>query len=109
MPDRKVSDMFDKMDLGYGLVLVDEDCVIVRATDGMAVRSDGCGDGYFIGHVVSAIPYHVEWDDDGIVYSTDEELAAAIHDDGSKVWRLAPRSFDTYHIGDMGDYDFVIA
>ena len=103
----EVLEMMEKMNLSYGLVLVDEDCVIVRATDGIAICSNGCGDGYIIGHVTSAIPYRVKWDDEEIEMS-DKAIVNAIHDDGTDTWCLAPRIFNTYTIGDAGPYDFVI-
>ena len=99
--------MMDKMDLSYGLVFVDEDCVIVRATDGTAICSNGCGDGYFVGHVTSSIPYRVKWSDEEIDM-TDKAIADAVHDDGTDVWRLVPHHFDIYTSGDAGPYDFAI-
>ena len=95
------------MDLANGLAFVDEDCVIVRATDGIAICSDDCGDCYFIGHIVSTMPYHVEWDENDMPYSADE-LARAISENGASDWCFAPRPFDNYHIGENGAYHFVI-
>lgn len=97
--------MNEKMTLEQGMIKVDEDCVIVRITDGTAICC--CDGSYSIGHVISTRPYRVRWDDES-TYSNDAEIAAAVNDNDEPEWCLPPRPFDEYEIGPDGPFDFVI-